>query len=283
MNTLIKSNNQNEIEITQAEFVEYFFKVDNGKRFSFEGRDYLIPIYNSSESNIVIMSSRQAEKSTLLANTILLRSMLNQMTSALYVSSRKSQVDDFVRLRINPQFDNNPMLKKMYISNKRTNRISDKVLNNGVNLMFRSLGLHAVAIRGISTQELYFDEVQSIEENNIPIALECTHSFTDKARFFFAGTPQSSKNHFTRLFNTTTQYEWIIKCNKCGKYNDPLGIQHIDLKKPFLFCQHCGKNMDPQHGEMGSSKSIFFNTRISYYASYDTKCTMENQSRRWNP
>ena len=245
-----QSKKQSKIDLTPAEFVEHFFKVDSGKQFSFKGREYLKPIYNSSQPNIILMSSRQAEKSTYIANTILSRAMLvKEMTSALYISSSQKQVDDFVRMRINPQIDNIPKFKKIYLSNSRTNRLSDKILNNNTKLIFRTLGLNAVTIRGISAQEIYFDEVQSIEEKYIPIALECAHSFTELARYRFTGTPLSTKNHFTRLFNTTNQNEWIIKCDNCNKRNEALGTQHIDLKKPYLFCQYCGKKLNPTHGE----------------------------------
>ncbi len=237
------------ITIKPNEFVEKFFRIDNGKRFSFKGRDYLLPIYNNTESNLLIMSSRQAEKSTYLANTMLLRAFLKKMSSALYVTARKSQADDFVRLRVDPQFEMLPGLKNMYLSNKKTNRISDKILSNGVSLFFRSLGISATAIRGISAQEIYFDEVQSIYSDNIPIALECAHSFTDRARYRFAGTPLSTKNHFSRLWDSSCQNEWIIYCTKCKQYDEPLGINHIDQKKPFLFCSNCGKPLDRNYGE----------------------------------
>ena len=236
------------ITLKPTQLVEKLFKIDNGKRFSFNGRDYLLPIYNSNEPNLVIMSSRQAEKSTYLANTMLSRAFLRKMTSALYVTARERQSDDFVRLRINPQFELNPLLKDMYLSNKKTNRLSDKVFTNGVLLLFRALGIQATAIRGISAQELYFDEVQSIYSDNIPIAMECAHSFTEKARYRFAGTPLSTKNHLSRRFASSTQYEWIIYCTNCKQDNDPLGINHIDEKKQFLFCSKCGKQLDLKRG-----------------------------------
>ncbi len=235
--------------IKPTQFIENVFRIDDGKRFSFDGRDYLIPIYNSHEPNLMIMSSRQAEKSTYLANTILSRAFLKKMPSALYVSSTKSQSEDFVRLRINQQFNLNPRLKKMYLSNKKTNRLSDIVLSSGVALLFRSIGLQANAVRGISAQEIYFDEVQNIYSDNIPIAMECAHSFTEKARYRFAGTPLSTKNHFSRLWDSSRQNEWIIFCTKCKQYDEPLGTNHIDENKPFLFCSNCGKPLDRNYGE----------------------------------
>ena len=237
------------ITLTPAQFVERIFKIDSGKRFSFIGRDYLIPIYNSNKPNLLIMSSRQAEKSTYLANTMLSRAFFSKMFSALYVTARRAQADDFVRLRINQQFELSPYLIDMYLSKTKTNRLSDKVLTNGVILFFRTLGIEATAVRGISAQEIYFDEVQSIFSDNIPIAMECAHSFTEDARYRFAGTPLSTKNHLARQWDSSCQFEWIIYCEKCKKYNDPLGIQHIDEHKQYLFCQYCGEALDRNQGE----------------------------------
>ena len=237
------------IGIKPTQFIEKVFKIDNGKKFSFEGRDYLLPIYNSSEPKLLIMSSRQAEKSTYLANTMLSRAFFRKMSSALYVTASQSQADDFVRHRINPQFEMIPELKKMYLENSKTNRLSDKKLTNGVSLYFRPLVNRATAVRGISAQEIYIDEVQSINPENIPIVQECAHSFTENARYRLTGTPLSTKNHFSRLWYSSCQFEWIIKCGKCDEYNDPLGISHIDEHKAYLFCQYCGKALDRNQGE----------------------------------
>ena len=62
-------------------FCERFVYLD-GKLISFEDRPYLPAIYASNKRNIVLRCSRQTEKSTFLANTIIHEACMNRQSPA---------------------------------------------------------------------------------------------------------------------------------------------------------------------------------------------------------
>ena len=56
------------------------------KPFSFKGRRYLIPIYNTPGKRVLLQCGRQVEKSTTLGNITLTYMMLRKHFRALFVS-----------------------------------------------------------------------------------------------------------------------------------------------------------------------------------------------------
>ena len=62
--------------LLRSEFVERVFFTDSGTTFSFKEREYLKPIYNEQRRYLVLLASRQAEKSTYIAKDLLMNAML---------------------------------------------------------------------------------------------------------------------------------------------------------------------------------------------------------------
>ncbi|NQU65534.1 MAG: phage terminase large subunit family protein, partial [SAR324 cluster bacterium] len=235
--------------ISRSAFVSALFKTDSGRPFKFDGREYLKKIYNYSYRYVVLLASRQAEKSTLLSKDMLSDGILNSNDSLLYVTAQQRQADEFVHRKINRQFDLNPALEHDYLGPGSINNIRDKILSNGTTFAFRAIGQNADSARGIPARKIYFDEVQSILSDNIPIVTECAQSFPDDSAYSFAGTPLSTKNVLSQKFYKTKQFEWLITCGHCGRINPPLGMDHIDISRPFLFCLNCGKDLVARNGE----------------------------------
>ena len=234
---------------SRTDVISEIFKTDDGRDFLFEGREYLKPIYNGSLRYLVLIASRQAEKSSFLSKDLLLDALTNDHDSLLYVSALQSMVNEFISRKINKQFQMNPeLLQASFGRNTRNNNL-EKVLTNGTTMTFRTVGTSPDAARGIAARKIYFDEVQSISPECIPVVSECAQSFPNTSAYFFTGTPLSSGNILSRKYAETCQNEWIITCKNCHKMNPPLGIVHIDVSKPYLFCIHCGKNMAGSPGQ----------------------------------
>lgn len=246
---IAKKQKASRIVIKRSDFISSLFKTDAGMAFLFKGREYLKKIYNYSYRYLVILASRQAEKSTLLSKDMLSDGILNPNDSLLYLTAQQRQADEFVHRKINRQFDLNPALEHDYLGPGSINNIRDKILSNGTTFAFRAIGQNADSARGIPARKIYFDELQSILSDNVPIAIECAQSFSDNSAYAFAGTPLSTKNVLSQKYFETKQFEWLIKCGHCGHINPPLGMEHIDISKPFLFCLNCGKDMDARNGE----------------------------------
>jgi hypothetical protein len=234
---------------SRTDVISEIFKTDDGRDFLFEGREYLKPIYNGSHRYLVLIASRQAEKSSFLSKDLLLDALTNDHDSLLYVSALQSMVNEFISRKINKQFQMNPeLLKASFGRNSRNNNL-EKVLTNGTTITFRTIGTSPDAARGIAARKIYFDEVQSINPESVPVVSECAQAYPDSSAYFFTGTPLSSGNILSRKYAETCQNEWIITCKHCKTKNPPLGIAHIDVLKPYLFCIHCGKDMSGSPGQ----------------------------------
>lgn len=121
--------------------------------------------------------------------------------------------------------------------------------------IFTAEGMFTHNTRGISARILCLDEIQDFQGSEIPVILECTSHFLD-ARILMAGTPKSLNNPIEEYWKTTTQNEWIVKCQSCGHQNflDETNIAPTEWYTssklpPGPVCKKCGKPIYPsQHG-----------------------------------
>jgi len=58
----------------------------SGEKFDFTGREYLFPIYNSAHKEILLKTGRQVEKSTMLANNLVVMCSMIPFFRCMYVS-----------------------------------------------------------------------------------------------------------------------------------------------------------------------------------------------------
>ena len=243
-----KKSKQNKT-LSRTEAVTELLKTDDGRDFLFEGREYLEAIYNGSYRYMVLVASRQAEKSSFLAKDMLLDLLFGNNKRLLFVTSTLNQVTEFVNLKINSQFKFNQVLKEMSFGKESRDNAQEKWLLNGCRIMFRSIGHNIDAARGISVHKIFFDEVQDMSAKAVAVTQECASHYTKTSAYYFAGTPYSSRNILSKLYAETCQFEWIIPCQNCSKDNPPLGINHIDENKPYLFCCYCGERINSSKGD----------------------------------
>lgn len=237
------------VEMTKVEFCEKNFYTDQGSRFRIgEDREYWKPIYNVPWRNLVVMSSRQAEKSTFASKSILADVFMQPNDSIMFATASNSHRTLFNHQKIEKQFDYNERLRDLYLGPHTINNVGEKIFSNNSTLFLRSIGQNPQSARGPSARKVYFDEVQSIISDNIPIAREVTQAYPDTSAYYYLGTPLTPQNHLSLLYDESLQYEWIITCQHCTKDNPPLGKEHIDFDKPYLFCIHCGNEMDAKDG-----------------------------------
>jgi hypothetical protein len=231
-----------------TQFAEKWFTTDDGSEFSLEERAYLWPLYDYEWPTLVIMSSRQAEKSTYVAKDSQTKMFRNENESILYATAHSKHLITFSRQKINKQFEYKPELKQMYLGPGTINNIHEKRYANGSVMWLRAIGQDAESARSISARGVYFDEVQSILSDSIAVTMEVTQAY-ENSFYAFTGTPLTPQNVLSVRYNNSTQMEWIVTCHHCNKKNPPLGKDHIDEKKPYLFCLHCGKKMSALNGK----------------------------------
>lgn len=237
------------IELTPSKFAERTLTIDTGQPFRLgQERQYWYAIYDVYNPFLVLVASRQAEKSTFIRNSILATLLTNRNDIALYCTALFSHLKEFSVRKIDRVIRANPALQKLAFGKNVTYNLTDKYFTNGSALHLRAIGTRPESARGNPARSIFFDEVQLIESDSIAVAMEQTQSYAERSNYKFTGTPLTRNNYLSRLFKKSLQYEWIITCSHCRKENPPLGMQHIDSTKPFLFCVFCGKEMSPQNG-----------------------------------
>lgn len=243
-----ESNGENtSLKMFPSEFVSSFVNIATGGRldkFNFEGRRYLLPIYDTPARRLLLQCGRQVEKSTTLGNCMLTHTMLQQHFRALFVSPTQQQTETFSRDRISTPIEVSPHLQVFTRGESTKNNVLYKKFVTGSDLTMRYAFLHADRVRGISADMLLLDEIQDILTEVIPVIEEAlSHSPIKMLRY--SGTPKSQDNTISYYWNQfSTQNEWVIPCDSCNKWN-VIGIDNIG--KDYLICSKCGGQIHPAH------------------------------------
>jgi hypothetical protein len=222
-----------------------------GDKFDFTGRDYLHPIYNSNSKHVLLMTGRQVEKSTLLANNLVIMCVLQPFFRCLYVSPSHVQTRTFSNDKLKPVLERSPLIARYLQDNKVSTQVFEKGFTNGAFIFLRSAFFSADRARGISSDLLCIDELQDMVMGNIPVIAQCL-SHSKHGYHVYAGTPKSFDNTIQQVWETTSQNEWMVRCTGCRKDNY-LDINNIGKHGPI--CKKCGKDLDVTNGRWMSAKS----------------------------
>jgi len=257
---------QNTIKIKPSEFAELVFNLD-GAPFRLGPRRYLLPIYDADIEEGIIMSGRQVEKSTTNATKMGTHTLMQKNFKALYVAPQNAQVKEFSRERIGKFYDfsQNDIVNKEYRNTRYDlNNVSMKQFSkvNSINY-FRHCYEMGDNIRGITANGIWFDEVQDINVDAIPVVKECqAHALDTGSRTrvtWYTGTPKTFSNTIQQYYERSTQNEWVIKCEHCGT-QQILGVKNLTPTK--FICRKCGMELTKEMIANGRWYSLAPNNAI---------------------
>lgn len=234
-----------ELSMFPSEFTSEFLKLPYKGRlqnFSFVGREYFIPIYDTPAPRILMKCGRQTEKSTSLGNILLAYMSLNQWFKSLFVTPTQTQTETFSKDRITVPTKMSPLLQALSRGPGTMDNILLKRFITESELTFRYAFLTADRCRGIMCDLLCIDEIQDILTDVIPIIEECL--FTSDLKIMrYSGTPKSVDNTLAVYWNReSTKGEWVIPCTCTGNKKphwNIIGMANLGLKG--LICDKCGK------------------------------------------
>lgn len=240
---------EDRLNVSASEFTEFAIKMPSAGRsprpFSFEGREYLKPIYDTNSTHVLLKCGRQTEKSTSLGNKTLAYSAINVAFKTLFVSATQQQAHVFSTDRVKEPIELSPELKQ-FTDGSLNQNVLFKQFRNRSQIRIRYAFLSADRTRGIPADSVIIDEIQDVIYENVPIIEQCA-SHSEWKLFTYAGTPKSLDNTIEIFWsNFSTQNEWIVPCRRHGTPKDPgswhwniLGLKNIGKKG--LICAKCGK------------------------------------------
>jgi hypothetical protein len=268
-------------ELPFHKICEMVFTTDAGHRWHLDEMPFYVPIYDKPRNKLLLYTSRQSIKSTTLRNFCIGRSLLDPGSSSLFVAPTRTQIRTFSNEKLNSVFTHRPLMKDAFLNKNTKWNVQMKELDVGdqkSRITLRSVGGASGAdrVRGISANDVYLDEFQSLIEEEIPVIESVAATFDgegDRRMSFYAyaGTPLSKQNIIHKQWESSKQYQWHMQCPHCssptgktnkngrdirrGGWNRPIGMQHIDPDKPYLMCEHCGKDMNSPPGHPRSDIS----------------------------
>ncbi len=210
----------------------------------FDERAYLPDIYASSR-NLVLRASRQVEKSTFLANTILYEACMRPGIKILFVCPRTEQARVFSHTRLMPSIEESPAIRRRLVGNhKNLLQVTNMRFVNGSQLFIRAAFRSADAARGISSDLLLVDEFQDIAAGDLPVLQE-TLSHSSRGRTILTGTPKMLDNHLESMYRQSTAHEWTCDCGDCAA---AVILDERCLGAEGVVCPHCRAPLDPMQG-----------------------------------
>lgn len=240
--------------VRDYELCEALFYTDDGRPGRFDDMPFFAAIYEDAANRLLLKTSRQSTKTTFIRNKLTLRSIQRPGNAALYVAPTQNQLRDFSKKKLDTVFVHNKALKAHYAPPSCDWNVGFKQLavrGHVSTITLRSTGGHqgAEGVRGGTYNDVFIDEYQSIIEEHVPVILECQATFDGRdgrpeAYYVSTGTPLSRNNPIEIEWQRSTGFEWCLRCPHCGGWNEPLGLAHLDPKRPFLFCQRCGKDVN---------------------------------------
>tara|TARA_Y100000034_G_scaffold43105_1_gene52661 strand:+ start:12320 stop:13606 length:1287 start_codon:yes stop_codon:yes gene_type:complete len=137
-------------------------------------------------------------------------------------------------------------VRKNFVGSNVPDNVFLKILANGSEMIFSYACDNPDRARGYTADRVNYDEIQDIlYDEVVPIINECMAN-SKYGYVGYMGTPKTMENTIEYLWQHSTQAEWCIKCEACGKHSYYVDDKGIGLKGPI--CLGCQKYVNPRNG-----------------------------------
>ena len=186
-------------------------RILKGEPFSFQDRDYLLPIYRDNAHRIIIVKSRQMEMTEWIVNWLLHKLLSNPHTTAIYTAPRMDQVSRFSHDRFRRAIMDSPTLEDQLIQ-AHVKRLGETAIgripfSNGSLCYLISAWGDFAALRNIPADFAAIDEMQDVQSEALPV-LEEALSHSPFGTMVMVGTASDEGSEFSRLWQQSDMKEW---------------------------------------------------------------------------
>ncbi len=195
-------------------------RILRGEKFSLNQRPYLQHIYSAIDKaatgkgskRILLKKCVQSEFSETAINILIWFCLKYPNVTALYVAPRFDQTRRFSKDRMKKAIEESPEIMKRIKDFGDVTRI---VWDNGSILYMYSAWGDADGVRNIPADIVVADEMQDLSEASIGV-LNSRMDHSKFQIFILIGSPKLPGTEFERLWKSSNQQEWIVKCPVCG-------------------------------------------------------------------
>ena len=217
-------------------------------------------IYDINPPELSLLSSRQIGKSVSLSASITTNSAMRRHFTSLFVSPLSQQTSRFSSNYLD-SFFGSPIIKKHYTDTSDKKNVFEKTLNTGSRIIlgYAQTEQDADRIRGVASDANYYDEIQDMSLEALPILSE-TLGASEFGFRRYTGTAKTENNSLTILFKRGSMCEWVVKCSFCGKYSIPsdfdtcMKMTMIRKERDGPGCIHCGGLLNMSTGQWIAAK-----------------------------
>jgi len=186
-------------------------RILKGAPFSFESRDYLLPIYRDTAPRLIVVKSRQMEMTEWAVNWLLHNLLTHPFTTAIYTAPRMDQVSRFSQDRFRKAILDAPKLRDI-LAQAREQKLGETAItripfsNSSICYLVSAWGDFS-AIRNIPADFAVIDEGQDVQAEAIPV-IEETMSHSKHARLLLIGTASDEGSEFCKIWQESDMKEW---------------------------------------------------------------------------
>jgi len=234
-----------EIQNFRSSVAQALFHVE-GKPFSLHNYPMYTAIYDGNYNKLLLKTARQVAKSTTIANFILAQCIGQPHFKTYYVSPSQEQTRKFSHTRVAKVLTYSPDVRKGFLGPEAIDNVLLRLLKNGSEMAFTYALDNPDRARGFSADMCAFDECQDmLYEPVVPVIEECMAN-SAYARSIYAGTPKTMENSIEFLWSLSSQTEWCMKCDGCGKstfIDSPKALGKFGPE-----CLNCHQYLNPRKG-----------------------------------
>ena len=242
------------VKLTRSQLIEKLVYVE-GRPLSYKDYPFMRAILDKDWPELLLKCSRQVGKSVSQSALMITNSIVGcpvpegepfKPFRSYYISPMQEQTHRFSNTRLGKMIDFSPMVQGLLVKPGDPQRVLLKVFKNGSEVALSYALDDPDRARGPSADQVLYDEVQDINmEAVVPVVNQCTAN-SDLGYIIFAGTPKSLENGIEIKWSMSTQFEWVMKCEGCNKYDFIDSEKNIGLTGPI--CKGCGHAINPVDG-----------------------------------
>ena len=238
----------NVVRATRSEYTESLIRIE-GKPFSLANYPMFRGVYNGDYSKLLLMTCRQVGKSTTLANYCTIDSITRPFFKTFFIAPSQEQTHKFSVDRVAATIEGSPIIKDYFTNANTSNRVLTREFAKTLSKIYFSYASdNADRCRGVTANRVLFDEVQDMLLDVVqPVVLECYREM-DEQYEMYCGTPKTMENSIQHLWVASTQTEWMIKCDACGKYNAVRSEKAMGPLGPVCQAGKCRAYLNPRNG-----------------------------------